>query len=429
MGGPPLHRRTDLLSVATIWLALVLCSGAWFWPVSSAVTLEVEGVLRTEFKAVCYAAFVAQAARGIHLPLAACRVPALLFVVQLMVLLASVGLSGEWFHGAQALATFAGITFGAMVAVHRLGAVAVLETAGSALATLLLASLAIGIAVPEIGQHGAELRGEWRGVFAHKNQLGLTAMLGVGLALPLWALGSRRLAASLLILAAPALLLAGSATALAASLLSCLLMAAWTAAGLAGGGPGMRLALLALTTATAVLGFVSYDADIVELLGRDATLTGRVDIWWHLYPVAVEALLLGHGPSYLIVDQALMDYVRQAADFASLRSAHSAYLEALLEFGIAGPVVLIGPYATAAVLWFRARQASAHKLGLLVLTLALPLALHNVVESANRIYFGPGTLLVNVLLAALAAAGAQAAPSRPVRRGRPLRPARRAVAA
>ena len=429
MGGPPPRRRTDLLSVATIWLALALCSGAWYWPVSSALTLEVDGVLRTEFKAVCYAAFVAQSARAIRLPVGAYRLPALLFGAQLLVLLASAGLSGEWFHGAQALVTFAGITCGTMVAVHRLGAHAVLGTAGSALAALLLASLAVGIVVPEIGQHGAELSGEWRGVFAHKNQLGLTAMLGVGLAMPLWALGSRRLAGSLLILAAPALLLAGSATALAAALLSCLLMAAWKATGFAGGGPGTRASLLVVTTATAVLGFVSYDADIVELLGRDATLTGRVDIWWHLYPVALEALLFGHGPSYLIIDQALMDHVRQAADFGSLRSAHSAYLEAFLEFGIAGPVVLIAPYAAAAILWFKAKRASAQKLGLLVLTLALPLALHNVVESANRIYFGPGTLLVNVLLVALAATGAQAAPSRSIRRRRPLRPARPAVAA
>lgn len=75
-------------------------------------------------------------------------------------------------------------------------------------------------------------------------------------------------------------------------------------------------------------------AGVTGLLGRDATLTQRTDIWDILRPFAVEAPLLGHGYAGF--------WTNKTVAVADVNEAHNGYLEVLLILGVIGLALLFG---------------------------------------------------------------------------------------
>jgi exopolysaccharide production protein ExoQ len=71
-----------------------------------------------------------------------------------------------------------------------------------------------------------------------------------------------------------------------------------------------------------------------ELLGRDATLTSRTDIWELLRPFAAETPVFGHGYGGF--------WTKKVVAIATVNEAHNGYLEVILILGVLGLIPLFG---------------------------------------------------------------------------------------
>ena len=71
---------------------------------------------------------------------------------------------------------------------------------------------------------------------------------------------------------------------------------------------------------------------VVQALGRDATFTGRTEIWAELIPIAMDAPILGCGYGGF--------WVRSVE--SGVNEAHNGYLDVMLELGIVGLLLLSG---------------------------------------------------------------------------------------
>jgi O-antigen ligase len=212
------------------------------------------------------------------------------------------------------------------------------------LAFLILASVVMAVAFPEYGKHhllvgipdGNIPDGTWRGVFIHKNLLGATACISV-----FTFVFFRRLMdvpfgfqLTCIVAAIACLLFAQSAGSLFATCV--LLVYYYLVRYIPVSGRVLVLIVLGLSLlASAAL--LPFKEDLVAVLGRDATFTGRTYIW----PIVQNAIwqnpLLGFG------------YFAATADFMrpllvgqlGAAHAHDGYLDVLLGTGIVGLVSLL----------------------------------------------------------------------------------------
>jgi len=201
---------------------------------------------------------------------------------------------------------------------------------------LAAATIAVVVCAPAIGLdhtpgHGAD----WQGVFTQKNACG--RMMVLATAVILWEARLTRARFASLLLFLFVLLMSGSR---GAWLIEAAVIALWLAR-LGAPRMGARLRLVAAVAApagalTAAVLMSLPPPGILSLLGRDATLSGRTEIWaqvWHfirLHPVfgyGYDAFWRGmKGPS-LEIDAAVHFVVEHA---------HNGFLEIGLELGLAG---------------------------------------------------------------------------------------------
>ncbi len=200
----------------------------------------------------------------------------------------------------------------------------------------IAASIAVTVAVPGLSRT-IDFRGAWRGAFAHKNTTGTVAALAVVFAAygfyarTLW----RPALVALGLGATVTLLMSNSVTAL---------IAATLATGIGVGGllliaarPEERFALIA--AAGLGLGLLALAVALVsdggiEIAGRDATLTGRTDVWDFTRSMIDLSPVWGHGhgvwgtPSFA---QGVLAVLRWPS-----AHAHSTYLDLWLQLGLPG---------------------------------------------------------------------------------------------
>lgn len=212
------------------------------------------------------------------------------------------------------------------------------------LAFLVLASVVMALAFPKYGTHHlsdgfADVHdGLWRGVFEHKNQLGAAAAVVVFIFL----FFSRLISASV-----------GFRVVSIAAAIACLIFAqsagSWVALGmlvvyyfLIRSVPGSRNLLVLVVvgaSALAFLAFTFFEADLLAIVGRDATFTGRTDIW-HFVLIAVwQKPFLGYG-----YYAATADFMQPLLEGELTRAAvdpHNGYLDLLLGTGIVGLALLL----------------------------------------------------------------------------------------
>jgi len=94
------------------------------------------------------------------------------------------------------------------------------------------------------------------------------------------------------------------------------------------------LGILVFTFLGAYIGQIFFD-----VTGRDATLTGRTDIWYGLFQVVLDRPILGYGPGM----SARSDFIEQFRGIMGkmASSAHNSYLDLLINFGvIIAPVII-----------------------------------------------------------------------------------------
>jgi O-antigen ligase len=215
----------------------------------------------------------------------------------------------------------------------------ILRLLAASIGLAMLASAAVALALPAAGtMQEPSLAGAWNGVFMHKSHLGSVAALGVLCFGWLWwnEPGRRTwnmlgvlLCIAMAVLAQSrsaqlVILLAVSFAAFLPLLRMSGLIRLWAAYG------------MVLTTSAFAAVMILFFGDIMDALGKDASLTGRLPGWATLLELALQRPLGGHGYSaFFIADSAGVQDATRHAGWV-MWNAHNTYLEILLQLGVPG---------------------------------------------------------------------------------------------
>lgn len=218
----------------------------------------------------------------------------------------------------------------------------VVRLVASVLAVALVGSALLALALPEAGiMQEAELAGAWSGVFAHKSALGGATIMGTLCFGWLWVREPRRRVLYTLgiLLCLFMVVMSRSATAhstiaLLAAIAACLpffrlpgLTRIWAVYGM----------LVVFIGLGAILFF--FFGEIMEAVGKDPTLTGRVPIWSSLLELALRHPIGGYGyNAFFVAENPDVEDVWRWAGWR-MWSAHNTFIEMLLQLGIPGVAI------------------------------------------------------------------------------------------
>lgn len=205
------------------------------------------------------------------------------------------------------------------------------------------ASLVAAVAFPAMGVMHDEYDGAWRGIFIHKNFLG--EFMGLAILTFVAALmsepQSRRWNICGLLFCIVLLVKSQSATSLAIAAASCGLAMCIV---LYRSSPWGRVitTLGAGTLFFSAAGIVAYGVDpqsALSLLGRDATLTGRTDIWSGVVQAISMRPWLGYGYDVFWLPNGDFPSFLNFGSYWRPDHAHDGFLEVMLDLGIVGCIL------------------------------------------------------------------------------------------
>jgi exopolysaccharide production protein ExoQ len=212
-----------------------------------------------------------------------------------------------------------------------------------------LFSLAAGVAWPSVGLAQGTHLGAWTGIFRHKNVLGRAMVLGVAAFLYLLLVQRRRwIPAGGLLLCALLVALSTSKTAAVVGAGIILATPLYNALRSPRAGAWVTALIATVVGGSTVLLIAMHQEDFFSKVGRDATLTGRTDLWEAARIMIAERPLLGYGYGGFWSDRsdhafALFEMVRWQPPHA-----HNGFLDLGLDLGLVG----IGLFALSFVLVF-----------------------------------------------------------------------------
>lgn len=181
-----------------------------------------------------------------------------------------------------------------------------------------------------------------RGVFTHKNLLGqccvMALILGAGLMLNRGA--DRWLGVVVVLFALRALWLSKSATGLAAGAIGLALLGLIVAL-FSPRIPRMLKPWLAIASGAAALTAIVFKDQVIALLGRESTLTGRDEIWEFALDRIREAPMLGHGFRAYFTAPGNDQFIKAYFKGQQYDQAHSSVLQTMLDLGLVGFALLV----------------------------------------------------------------------------------------
>ena len=202
-------------------------------------------------------------------------------------------------------------------------------------------SLLMAAAAPELAFMPDETG--LRGIFVHKNVMGwisaISVMVGIALAQDL-SRGLRRVGWGLAATGFACVLLSESATSLLAAVLAILLTPIYRMIAKSRGVGRIVLNLILLQFA-AMLAFFLYEylLPLLNSLGKDATLTGRVPLWHQVDPEIARHPFIGYGYG-AFWSEANLEAWRIWREIAwKAPHAHNGYRDLLLSVGMLGALV------------------------------------------------------------------------------------------
>ena len=213
-----------------------------------------------------------------------------------------------------------------------------LKVASIVFGLLMLASVIVVFAYPQLGIENYEGTNVWRGVMTSKNTLGFWATVSAMLFITQLdtpnSLGNRVLIAGAAVLSIVVLIFSVSATSLLALIVGLLIMGyLYVAFRFELGFVAMTvLGLLSMSFAAAAF----LNIDTAELIGRSGDLTGRGDVWQQTWELILQKPLTGFGygtiwqptPESLWIQQRLTDFTWM------VYHAHNGFLQLASEIGI-----------------------------------------------------------------------------------------------
>jgi len=220
-----------------------------------------------------------------------------------------------------------------------------LTTMGVAFAVLMLASLVFATMVPSLGVHSeAALVGTWRGVFLHKNQLGAASLLAgiTFLQLTITGRSRQRLACvPMLALSVLMLVLSESRTSqVIAITLIATVPGVWLLRSKRAGRRRLGVLLVAVLVMITAVSAVANRTELLEIAGRDASMTGRTALWGGVLSQALQRPWLGYGYGAFWASGAGLQWTALSLSWDA-DSAHNSFLEIFLALGAPGVVALV----------------------------------------------------------------------------------------
>lgn len=292
------------------------------------------------------------------------------------------------------------------------------EILATSMAVLMVASLFLGALMPDWGRMHELFPGAWRGLWLEKNALGENmglAVICMGAA-AVMVPQRRRLWLVCAAIASALVILSTSKTGLVVLILS---FASMGFVGLVQAGPKRAIVgtWLAIVFFCAALLIVATRSDLIfDLLGKDATLTGRTEIWSGIMHQMQQRPWTGFGYGVVWDDASpggAKAWIAHEAKFSAAH-AHSGWLEVYLALGIPGVILLA---AWMIEMWGRALWAAyARPSGWLLMPMMTAYTLTMLTESITMNWHNIRWVLF-VALALKAVIGDQDAPARviPVR--------------
>lgn len=214
--------------------------------------------------------------------------------------------------------------------------------------TVTVTIVAIGcvvwaLAIPAYGLHAdAEHAGAWRGIFFHKNTTGRVMVFGLAVIIAAWV--GTNVSRPLLMGAGTVVLAVIVGTTSQTTMLGTLVLGAGLIAVRMVRGNALKsvvITLLILTIAWhgLLIGIANYDF-ILEALGRDASLTGRTEIWQYTLQYAFERPFSGYG--YDAFWNGDLSPGAQYSEYWGTPHSHNGWLEIMIALGIPAALLMLG---------------------------------------------------------------------------------------
>lgn len=357
-------RAWRVAGLAASALIVLVYSQAWVFPlIGEQASADQGGLVRALFMPAYAAAFLLLAMAPRRTLAAAIRQP---FLIALM---AVVGLSVLWSIAPdQTLRRTVAVyctTLGALVVAARYRWNELSELVAGCFAALVVVALVTSLALPSVGRMHELFPGAWRGVWPEKNALGGNMAIGFVILVAAAALNPRR-AKIWLPFAALALglvVMSTSKTSLVALLLGLGAMG-FVAVARRGPAAGVATTWLAALGVAALAGVALFAADLVfDILGKDATLTGRTKIWDAAMRQIEQRPWTGFGYDAVWGEKGVWSpyaWIVRDAGFTP-QHAHNSWIEQWLGLGVFGltafGLMYLQTVALAVVAVFRERGA------------------------------------------------------------------------
>lgn len=338
----PMARRRTLLDTAGLAAAVFLFlvySQFWVFPLfGEPMSASAGSLLRVLFLPAYGAGFVLAALSPRETLGAALRQPFLLIL--LLIVAASTLWSISPDQTTRRIIAIVCTTLGAVAMAARWRWATISEILGGCFAALAVMVLIVCVAVPSIGVMSEIFPGAWRGLWPEKNALGGNMTMGFVVLAAAGALNPSRakiwwgFAALSLFL----VLMSTSKTSLV-SLMVGLAALVFVAIARRGRATGVAMVWLGVVGALAAAGIALFAADAVfDLLGKDATLTGRTKIWAAVWRQIELRPWTGFGYE-AVWDEAgpwgPLAWIIKQAGFRP-QHAHNSWLEQWLGLGVFG---------------------------------------------------------------------------------------------
>lgn len=210
---------------------------------------------------------------------------------------------------------------------------------------IIISSILFALFLPQYGlmREPVEYAGSWQGVMVSKNSLGRLAALGGVVWLCLVAeLGRRRWLIWLIIISTVIVILwlANSRASLLIFGLSVLLIPVYGTFRWRFHQASVVQSALALAATIMLLIVLSNLAGFSELVGRDATLTGRLDFWPRFVEMIEIRPWLGYGyNAFWAGETSAAERLREMMGWKEIAHAHNGFLEVGLDLGLMGMAI------------------------------------------------------------------------------------------